>query len=395
MKKVLLLILFVSLILTSGCTKSNNTENIAKHGVRTESLNTSSVITSSKEQKNSVDYQKNNTNLEATYNIFFFNDKSQLNYVGDFLINEPIKREISLHAIELAKLKHGILYELKFDFIKDIPDDRLNLGYFYVQKDRIYRIKPTQENLSKLKSTEILPNDCVIVCQDKELKDSLVKDERGLHQYIEVNEDKREYHCYNNLVETGYYEQFTWEKNKGLIFYKSGFGAERDSIELQQINQASISTFENQVTKNHNTYNRHINSVDIFFLGMKYEDLMKLDLYNTENQITSTNEITDDKNSWDYGHRVVWTSRLCCIFDNADTVYRITVNGDIPTSLGLKNGDTVESLEKLYGKSNNQYKFDWGEVLEYTIGNCFFYVSIDKNKIALWGISKYKYDYKG
>ena len=40
------------------------------------------------------------------------------------------------------------------------------------------------------------------------------------------------YRSYNDLTETGYYERFVWEKGKGLIEYKSGFGAERDRIYL-------------------------------------------------------------------------------------------------------------------------------------------------------------------
>jgi hypothetical protein len=46
-------------------------------------------------------------------------------------------------------------------------------------------------------------------------------------------------------------------------------------------------------------------------------------------------------------------------------------------------------------KNNNRYDFDWGYVLEYKMGEHYFYVSINENTINLWGISKYKYDYKG
>jgi len=124
------------------------------------------------------------------------------------------------------------LYELKLSSIKDIAQKRLSLGYFYVQKDRIYKIDPTKENLDRLKNKE-LPKDRVIVCQNEEVKDTLGEEETGWYHYIEVNGDKREYHSYNNLVSTGYYEAFTWEKGRGLVGYRSGFGAERDSIELE------------------------------------------------------------------------------------------------------------------------------------------------------------------
>jgi len=105
---------------------------------------------------------------------------------------------VKLQISEIANLKNGKLYELKLDSIEGVPTERLSLGYFYVQKDKIYKIEPTEENLNKLKTSEEVPNGSAIVCQDKELKDALSKDEAGWHHYIVVNGDKREYHSYNN-----------------------------------------------------------------------------------------------------------------------------------------------------------------------------------------------------
>jgi hypothetical protein len=167
-------------------------------------------------------------------NLFFFNGNIQhVNYKGVFLFNNIIEKDIKLNINEVADLKYGKLIELKLDNIEGVPSERLSLGYFYVQKDKIYKITPTQEKLKKLKEREEIPNNSFIVCQNQEMKDTLKEDERGWHQYIKVNENRIEYHSYNNQVETGYFERFTWEKNKGLIFYQSGYGAERDSIELQ------------------------------------------------------------------------------------------------------------------------------------------------------------------
>lgn len=172
--------------------------------------------------------------------FFFKKEVSHITYNCNLSIYEPVQKEINLYIREVAELKEGKLYELKLDNIEGIPNERLNLGYFYVLEDRIYKLRPTEENLNKIKSKQELPGDYAIVCQDKELKDSLGKNERGWHRYIEINGDKREFHSYNNLVETGYYESFTWEKSKGLIYYQSGFGAERDAIELQLNNPEGV-----------------------------------------------------------------------------------------------------------------------------------------------------------
>jgi hypothetical protein len=128
---------------------------------------------------------------------------------------------------------------------------------------------------------------------------------------------------------------------------------------------------------------------------MKYEDLMKLDLYNSEDEITGNNVINDDEGSWDYGNKVVWTQNLCCLFDKDNTIYKITVNGDIPTSFGLKVGDTVDTINKLYGTYDYKYDYSWGEVVEYYVDSYYLDICIKDNQVSLWSISKYKNDYNG
>ena len=71
-----------------------------------------------------------------------------------------------------------------------IPEDRLSLGYFYVQADKIYKIEPSEENISRLKTSEELPEGSVIVCQDEEIKDTLGEDEPGSHHWLEANGEK-------------------------------------------------------------------------------------------------------------------------------------------------------------------------------------------------------------
>jgi hypothetical protein len=102
------------------------------------------------------------------------------------------------------------LYHLKFDSIDDIPDNRLDLGFFYIQQNKIYRIESNKLNLDKLIKTGKLPEGTSIVCQDEAMKDALGEKNKGWHQYISANGNKREYSSYNNKVETGFYEAFVW-----------------------------------------------------------------------------------------------------------------------------------------------------------------------------------------
>jgi hypothetical protein len=167
-------------------------------------------------------------------NLFFFKDSiTRVQYNGRFLTDTLIEKEITLHVIEKAILKHGIVYELKLDSVENIPDDRLLLGSFYVRNDKIFKLSDPEKGLQDLKANEDGIAEDDVVCQDSVKKDKYKEDEEAWHQYIERDGNKCIYHAYNNQVTTGYYESFTWEKGKGLISYWSGFGAERDGIELQ------------------------------------------------------------------------------------------------------------------------------------------------------------------
>lgn len=205
MKKGLIAFLTICFIFISGCRNQNDIQNI--------------------------------TDADTMDNSYFYkNDVLQMNYKGIFIFDDIIEKEVKLNINKVVNLKNGKLYELKLDSIEGVPNERLSLGFFYVKNDKIYKIEISEENVDILKTSGEIPNGSVIVCQDNEIKDTLGKDESGWHYYLEVDGDRREYCLYNNQVSSGYYESFTWEKSKGLISYRSGYGAERDSIELQQSN---------------------------------------------------------------------------------------------------------------------------------------------------------------
>lgn len=115
--------------------------------------------------------------------------------------------------------------------------ERLISGWFYVEKEKIYKIVPTEDNKNSLKMKEEIPVGSLIVCQEKEIVDSLSKYQKGEHQYLLIDGDEREYHFYNDKVNTGYFESYIWKKNTGLKFYKSGYGAEGNLVELKLLEQ--------------------------------------------------------------------------------------------------------------------------------------------------------------
>lgn len=238
MRKFLLMILVISLLFAFGCKKAH----ISSTGGNTEENITQEQINSS------------------ISNPFFNSNAKQLNYNGKFAFDEIIEKDVKVNVNEVARLEDGIVYELKMDMVSGVPEERLNLGYFYVEKDRIYKIEPDKENLEKLKESRQLPEDSAIVCQDNEIKDKL-GEERGFHQYLTVKGDIREYHSYNDQVNSGYFETIIWEKEKGMISYRSGFGADRDLIEL---NLENYSKRESEENTNMNIYENNENFYGIW-----------------------------------------------------------------------------------------------------------------------------------
>ena len=148
------------------------------------------------------------------------------------------ENEVVMYITEVQVFEEGTLYDLKIDSNVEAPDthagyrgDWRNFGLFYVQGDEIYFIR-AEEAKSEYQTVEEILCAGTLVCSEAGEEDALGEDERGWHEFILVDGNRREYHGYSTLVETGYYEHFYWEKGKGLVTYESGYGALADGIEM-------------------------------------------------------------------------------------------------------------------------------------------------------------------
>ncbi|WP_252247560.1 hypothetical protein [Clostridium sp. ZBS4] len=127
-----------------------------------------------------------------------------------------------------------------------------------------------------------------------------------------------------------------------------------------------------------------------FYFGMSKKDVIsKLDKLQlkVENEI----EISSGKDDPQYGNKQIWTKDISFTFDKENKLSVINVKEDIKTSLDLKKGDSIEKLEKLYGKNYNKYKIDTGSMYEYSFNNYYFHVFLENEKVTEWEISKYKF----
>ena len=176
---------------------------------------------------------------EMTQTSFFFDYGTETAAFEAEFASTPFGEyeQVKIQVEQVEQWENGILYTMMIE--SDTEDDsryfygrdRFFLGYFYVSEDKIYRIDENKMEEVNIKNEEDFIARGTVVCQEMGKEDSL-KEEKGWHEEIMVEGTVCTYRSYNDLTETGYYERFVWEKGKGLIEYKSGFGAERDQIYL-------------------------------------------------------------------------------------------------------------------------------------------------------------------
>lgn len=177
----------------------------------------------------------NNSKINVN-NPFFFQDSGSWTYSARLTgFPELSYEEVELCVTEVYHIEKDVVYELSIKARQAVEDrygaDRLKLGYFFVTEDKIYLIR--EEILQdEFLTEEQLVSIGIPVCQKEEKRDALKPEEPGWHERIEADADRRSYYGYNTLIETGYYEQFVWEKGIGLTKYKSGYGAEAYDNEL-------------------------------------------------------------------------------------------------------------------------------------------------------------------
>lgn len=246
--KMMFIVLLITLI-SGGCAstarvqESNQATTVIEKTVSDDEIYPINIISEEQTITNETSISETEVYSQSIENEFFFKDISEKNKynVQHSFFSEIIPPELSLQITIESQYEKGTLYKIKCDFTEDFPEryetgtDRLSLGYFYVpdNSNTIYRIREENMTDEVMQSEESVIAAGTIVCQEEELEDVLEEDEKGWHEWITADVDLREYHCYNNLTETGFYERFVWKRGYGLLYYTSGYGAERDMIELR------------------------------------------------------------------------------------------------------------------------------------------------------------------
>ena len=162
------------------------------------------------------------------------------------LVESAVKLKISF----IKAYENGSVYKISIESLDYYQDDRTYI-YLYVTTEQIYRIHAKimgneevisfyndDERLKEIFDTdEKIIAHADIVCQEEEINEDLEQGEEGRYYTVKKTGDQVEgsYLWIKPNGEIGYYEGFTWKENVGLINYYSGYGAQRDIINLNNI----------------------------------------------------------------------------------------------------------------------------------------------------------------
>lgn len=98
------------------------------------------------------DEQMISSNLfeKSELNSFFIeNEFDSQKFKGRFSSSSEeegmIERDVYIQVEKITELKSGVIYKLKIQPIRGVPEERLLLGTFYVQKDKVYKIEYTKK----------------------------------------------------------------------------------------------------------------------------------------------------------------------------------------------------------------------------------------------------------
>ncbi len=219
---------------------------------------------------------------ENGYNHFWGNGDSFRGVFTYYKDGEesPVTEEVTVNFSKVKGYGEGILYAMTLEEMseKQFPDyvlERLPV-YLYVQEDKIYRIflaVLSEEDAKEIEGEAQLFSDerigTMVVCQEQEKEETVEESERGeIHTILRERDI-----CKSNFANvneygnrTGYWENFSWEKDTGLVGYRSGYREGADLIEISRCDGGEISGTEKDgknVSENENITFRVLDGKEI------------------------------------------------------------------------------------------------------------------------------------
>ena len=171
---------------------------------------------------------QDSSNAEAQKENIF--DSSFL-FIDDIDMLEQV--ELIYETVE--EDEDGSLYLIRIDYDEDFiardyyGHDRTRLGYFYVTDAIVYFVDELDVDSEMTIDTVKLQGKIIYAEQEYYETLGIIAKE---NDYLEFANGNCIYHYYTQDDENGYYRTVGWNKEQGLVMFRNGFGALRDSIAI-------------------------------------------------------------------------------------------------------------------------------------------------------------------
>lgn len=239
-RKLLLCLALSGTFLVSGCSNVDlamgdkqeeaSEDSSQENGNEVEADETDTVDSADNSSKDSSD-EANEDDKEgddAENDSDTEDESSNVDYRVIAFFDEELD-SIPVSVVKTGTFDDGEVYSYDIVYDEDIEDsfgdmDRLHIGSFLVKEDEIYLITDTEDDHEEQDFYDY----GVLVYAEEDYSDEISGYEIKLHN------DGYLCRCsyYDTTVETGYYAEFVFNSDKELTYFRSGYGAEADPIEI-------------------------------------------------------------------------------------------------------------------------------------------------------------------
>ena len=365
MKKVIAEILLGSLLL-SGCSnigdsirledEAKTADSVADDISADESSQDDAAKGDSSQDDTKDDTKDDNSGADKISEDDSTKDQKEVDYNVFELFFEEIE-EVPVSVVKEAHLDNGDVYTYNISYDYDGPErdydghDRFFLGAFYITDEECY----VTFKKSAVYEEDDFYNDGILLYSEDDYSNSDSKYDISLHNdgYICTCS------IYDNTAESGFYFEFAFNKDKELVYYRSGYGAEGDPIEIalpgEGIDDILGTEDEKSLTLEALTLDyegvsitpktTYFDIVDALGYPYNFED-------NNNGFISSENGYRwqlnyPDASEYEADLRVVCVSPSM-EFESDDTYIDFIYVG-IPLESGIDCGDSIYTLADLYG----------------------------------------------
>lgn len=227
-KKILFVILFAIIICFEGCkfNNANNGSNVIKEANSTHMTDETEISLPTVEEDISYMTDKQTEGFWKDGNTFLVKIKYAMD--GEEL---PLTSEGYAKIHKIRDYNNGVIYNIIIDSNDGNIRNR-SMEYFYLEDEKIYVVHNYDDN-----SDDVDNDNLQLVFQKENMEEDSGK---GLHYSITNSDDVVKFSLYTYNVDTNYFHQMEWGKERSINLYKTGYGADRDVFQVEFIDNVIL-----------------------------------------------------------------------------------------------------------------------------------------------------------